>query len=202
MFRDKVTFQRFYFAVVTTLLNIPPVLEDKPHYVYPGSPNTFLTKNWKAKIYYPWINKTEEIKPWDLYRYARGYLAEIQGGRFPLGKVHNYEMLFKILGIPVIWQGIDVAPQGTTTVARGYMLVPVGIPDNLYKVLISGKYGVIAKTPINAIEQMLMHEGLVKDTTREERPYVVRGIVFIPIWGSPKEYAKIITLYEIERPES
>ena len=43
MFRDKVTFQRFYFAVVTTLLNIPPVLEDKPHYVYPGSPNTFLT---------------------------------------------------------------------------------------------------------------------------------------------------------------
>jgi phenylacetate-coenzyme A ligase PaaK-like adenylate-forming protein len=43
MFRDKLTFQRFYYAAVKTLLAIPEVLEDEPHYVYPGSPNTFLT---------------------------------------------------------------------------------------------------------------------------------------------------------------
>ncbi|MEA3457532.1 MAG: hypothetical protein U9R21_02505 [Candidatus Thermoplasmatota archaeon] len=43
MFRDKITFQRFYFAVVKTLLSIPASLKDDPHYVYPGSPNTFLT---------------------------------------------------------------------------------------------------------------------------------------------------------------
>jgi phenylacetate-coenzyme A ligase PaaK-like adenylate-forming protein len=43
MFRDKVTYQRFYYAAVKTLLEIPPTLEDNPHYVYPGSPNTFLT---------------------------------------------------------------------------------------------------------------------------------------------------------------
>jgi hypothetical protein len=43
MFRDKITFQRFYFSVVKTLLNIPDIIEDDPHYVYPGSPNTFLT---------------------------------------------------------------------------------------------------------------------------------------------------------------
>ncbi len=43
MFRDKVTFQRFYFAAVKTLLSIPSKLDDDPHYVYPGSPNTFLT---------------------------------------------------------------------------------------------------------------------------------------------------------------
>lgn len=43
MFRDKVTYQRFYYAAVKTLLKIPPILQDNPHYVYPGSPNTFLT---------------------------------------------------------------------------------------------------------------------------------------------------------------
>ena len=43
MFRDKITYQRFYYAAVKTLLKIPPTLEDNPHYVYPGSPNTFLT---------------------------------------------------------------------------------------------------------------------------------------------------------------
>ena len=43
MFRDKITFQRFYFAAVKTLLGIPNSLDDDPHYVYPGSPNTFLT---------------------------------------------------------------------------------------------------------------------------------------------------------------
>jgi hypothetical protein len=43
MFRDKVTFQRFYFAAISTLITIPPILNEKPHYVYPGSPNTFLT---------------------------------------------------------------------------------------------------------------------------------------------------------------
>ena len=43
MFRDKITYQRFYYAAVKTLLKIPPTLGDNPHYVYPGSPNTFLT---------------------------------------------------------------------------------------------------------------------------------------------------------------
>ena len=43
MFRDKITYQRFYYAAVKTLLTIPSKLEDKPHYVYPGSPNTYLT---------------------------------------------------------------------------------------------------------------------------------------------------------------
>ena len=43
MFRDKVTFQRFYYAGVTTIMSVPSALVDKPHYVYPGSPNTFLT---------------------------------------------------------------------------------------------------------------------------------------------------------------
>lgn len=43
MFRDKITFQRFYFAAIKTLLSIPATLADDPHYVYPGSPNTFLT---------------------------------------------------------------------------------------------------------------------------------------------------------------
>lgn len=43
MFRDKVTFQRFYYAAITTLLSIPKKLEDDSHFVYPGSPNTFLT---------------------------------------------------------------------------------------------------------------------------------------------------------------
>lgn len=43
MFRDKTTFQRFYYAAVKTLLSIPETLQDNPHYVYPGSPNTFLT---------------------------------------------------------------------------------------------------------------------------------------------------------------
>lgn len=57
MFRDKITFQRFYFAAVKTLLNIPPRLDDDPHYVYPGSPNTFLTiGKWLgegAKVFSP-----------------------------------------------------------------------------------------------------------------------------------------------------
>ena len=43
MFRDKVTFNRFYFAVIKTLLSIPASLDDDPHYIYPGSPNTYLT---------------------------------------------------------------------------------------------------------------------------------------------------------------
>jgi phenylacetate-coenzyme A ligase PaaK-like adenylate-forming protein len=43
MFRDKTTFQRFYYAAVTTLLKIPRRIHGDPHYVYPGSPNTFLT---------------------------------------------------------------------------------------------------------------------------------------------------------------
>ena len=57
MFRDKVTFQRFYYAVVKTLLTIPSTLDDDPHYVYPGSPNTFLTiGKWLgegAKVFSP-----------------------------------------------------------------------------------------------------------------------------------------------------
>mgnify|MGYP006278929685 CR=1 FL=1 len=57
MFRDKITFQRFYYAAVKTLLMIPPSLEDNPHYVYPGSPNTFLTiGKWLgegAKVFTP-----------------------------------------------------------------------------------------------------------------------------------------------------
>jgi phenylacetate-coenzyme A ligase PaaK-like adenylate-forming protein len=57
MFRDKVTFQRFYFAAVKTLLSIPQTLDDDPHYVYPGSPNTFLTiGKWLgegAKVFSP-----------------------------------------------------------------------------------------------------------------------------------------------------
>ena len=43
MFRDEITFQRFYYAVIKTLLDIPKTLDNDPHYVYPGSPNTFLT---------------------------------------------------------------------------------------------------------------------------------------------------------------
>ena len=43
MFRDKVTFQRFYYAAIKTLLSLPKSLSQEPHYVYPGSPNTFLT---------------------------------------------------------------------------------------------------------------------------------------------------------------
>jgi hypothetical protein len=43
MFRDNVTYQRFCYAAISTLLTIPPIINDKPHYVYPGSPNTFLT---------------------------------------------------------------------------------------------------------------------------------------------------------------
>ena len=151
------------------------------------------------KIYYPWLNKTVTIKPWDLYRYAYGYLFEMIGD-MP-AELHDHEMLLKFLGIPVIWQEICVAPKGTDIIAYGYMLVPIGIPDNLYAELTSGKYGKIAKTFINAIEQMLMQEGLEKDTTRKERPYVVKGEVGIPIWGGPGTYARGILLYEIKRPE-
>jgi len=43
MFRDKITYQRFYFSIVKTLLDVAPTITDDPHYVYPGSPNTFLT---------------------------------------------------------------------------------------------------------------------------------------------------------------
>jgi phenylacetate-coenzyme A ligase PaaK-like adenylate-forming protein len=57
MFRDKITFQRFYYAVIKTLLTIPPELDDDPHYIYPGSPNTFLTiGKWLgegAKVFSP-----------------------------------------------------------------------------------------------------------------------------------------------------
>lgn len=57
MFRDKITFQRFYYAAFTTLLSVPSVLDDDPHYVYPGSPNTFLTiGKWLgegAKVFSP-----------------------------------------------------------------------------------------------------------------------------------------------------
>jgi phenylacetate-coenzyme A ligase PaaK-like adenylate-forming protein len=57
MFRDKVTFQRFYYAMIKTLLSIPDKLDDNPHYVYPGSPNTFLTiGRWLgegAKVFIP-----------------------------------------------------------------------------------------------------------------------------------------------------
>ncbi len=42
MFRDKITFQRFYFSAVKILFEIVPPKDD-PHYVYPGSPNTYLT---------------------------------------------------------------------------------------------------------------------------------------------------------------
>ncbi len=42
MFRDRVTFKRFYYAAVTTLLAVSPP-RSEPHYVYPGSPNTYLT---------------------------------------------------------------------------------------------------------------------------------------------------------------
>ena len=57
MFRDKITFQRFYFAAVKTLISVPPKIEDNIHYVYPGSPNTFLTiGKWLgegAKVFNP-----------------------------------------------------------------------------------------------------------------------------------------------------
>jgi hypothetical protein len=56
MFRDKVTFQRFYYAMIKTLLSIPDKLEN-PHYIYPGSPNIFLTiGRWfgeGAKVFNP-----------------------------------------------------------------------------------------------------------------------------------------------------
>jgi hypothetical protein len=57
MFRDKITFQRLYYSAVKTLLAIPPDLVYDPHYVYPGSPNTFLTiGKWLgegAKVFSP-----------------------------------------------------------------------------------------------------------------------------------------------------
>lgn len=105
----------------------------------------------------------------------------------------------KLLGIPVIYQMITVAPKGTSIVANEYMLVPVGVPDKVYKVLVSGRYGKIAVTPLNAIEQMLMHDGLVKDVSRKNRPYVVEGAVVVPVWGGPGTYDKGIVLYEIKR---
>lgn len=163
-----------------------------------NSPNTFLTKNWKAKIYYPWLNKTEEIKPWDLYRYAEGYTLEVIKGP-PWITIYNKEMVMKLLGIPVIWQRVDLAPKDTSLTVYGVMLVPIGIPDSIYKEITDGRYGKIAKIPLNGIEQMSMQEGLQKDTTRPERPYVVKGTVFIPIWKENLEIEKAI-LYFIKRP--
>jgi hypothetical protein len=43
MFRDRVTYQRFYYSIVKTLLDVVPGSVNDPHYVYPGSPNTYLT---------------------------------------------------------------------------------------------------------------------------------------------------------------
>ena len=52
MFRDKVTFHRFYYALVRSLVEIAPP-NGEPHYVYPGSPNTFLTiGRWLGEIGY------------------------------------------------------------------------------------------------------------------------------------------------------
>jgi phenylacetate-coenzyme A ligase PaaK-like adenylate-forming protein len=42
MFRDKITFHRFYYALTNVLVDLCPPVGD-PHFVYPGSPNTFLT---------------------------------------------------------------------------------------------------------------------------------------------------------------
>jgi phenylacetate-coenzyme A ligase PaaK-like adenylate-forming protein len=50
MFRDKVTFHRFYYALVNTLVDLCPPKND-PHFVFPGSPNTFLTiGKWIGEI--------------------------------------------------------------------------------------------------------------------------------------------------------
>jgi len=50
MFRDKVTFHRFYYALVNTLVDLCPPRGD-PHFVFPGSPNTFLTiGKWIGEI--------------------------------------------------------------------------------------------------------------------------------------------------------
>lgn len=50
MFRDKITFHRFYYALVNTLVDLCPPMHD-PHFVYPGSPNTFLTiGKWIGEI--------------------------------------------------------------------------------------------------------------------------------------------------------
>jgi len=50
MFRDKLTFHRFYYALVNTLVDLCPPKGD-PHFVFPGSPNTFLTiGKWIGEI--------------------------------------------------------------------------------------------------------------------------------------------------------
>jgi phenylacetate-coenzyme A ligase PaaK-like adenylate-forming protein len=50
MFRDKTTFYRFYYAIVNLLVDLCPPKGD-PNYVYPGSPNTFLTiGKWLGEI--------------------------------------------------------------------------------------------------------------------------------------------------------
>jgi len=54
MFRDKLTFHRFYYALVNAIAEICPPRGD-PHFVFPGSPNTFLTiGRWIGEISKVW----------------------------------------------------------------------------------------------------------------------------------------------------
>ena len=54
MFRDKLTFYRFYYALVNTIAELCPPRGD-PHFVFPGSPNTFLTiGRWIGEVSKVW----------------------------------------------------------------------------------------------------------------------------------------------------
>ncbi len=54
MFRDKLTFHRFYYALVNAIAELCPPRGD-PHFVFPGSPNTFLTiGRWIGEVSKVW----------------------------------------------------------------------------------------------------------------------------------------------------
>jgi len=54
MFRDKITFYRFYYALVNAIAELCPPRGD-PHFVFPGSPNTFLTiGRWIGEVSRVW----------------------------------------------------------------------------------------------------------------------------------------------------
>ena len=43
MFRDRITYQRFYYSGIRALVEAAPDIGEDPHFVYPGSPRTYLT---------------------------------------------------------------------------------------------------------------------------------------------------------------